>query len=106
MKPMHVKVSKTFAKYVNKFVQETGLAEEAAYREVSPINYPGGALEALDNGDTTTSGKCKVIEVFYKASDYACPTTLTTGYLISESHRRNIRTEAGLKEMLQDLIAI
>lgn len=103
---MQVKVSKTFAKYVNQFVQETGLAEEAAYREVSPINYPGGAREAVFNGDTTPKGKCKVIEVFYKASDYACPTTLTTGYLISESHRRNIKTEADLKEMLEDLIAI
>lgn len=80
---MQMKVSKTFARYVNKFVQKTGLDEEAAYREVSPINYPSGALEALNNGDTTPSGKCKVIEIFYKASDYTCPTTLATGYLIS-----------------------
>lgn len=103
---MQVKVSKTFAKYVNQFCQETGLAEEVAYREVSPINYPRGAREAVYNGDTTPKGKCKVIEIFYKASDYACPTTLTTGYLISESRRRNIKTEADLKEMLEDLIAI
>ena len=74
---MQVKVSKTFAKYVNQFVKETGLAEEAAYREVSPINYPGGAREAVYNGDTNPKGKCKVIEIFYMALDYACTTTLT-----------------------------
>ncbi len=103
---MQVKVSKAFAKYASNFVKETGLAEEAAYREVSSINHPGGAPEAIDNGDTTPSGKCKVIEIYYKADDYAIPTTLTTGYLISESRRRGIRTEADLKEMLQKLIAI
>lgn len=106
---MKIKATKTFARYVNNLVKTLGIAESAEFKLVGPMDYPGGTICNPDSDvdyDNTTD-RYRVIKVYYKYEDYACPCTISTPMLMEICDRlgEQISIEE-LNEELKNLIEI
>lgn len=110
---MKIKVSKTFANYINKCAKEMGFKAEAFVETMSDSRYGfcvGSVFDAVDNGDWDVDDKgrnvFKVIDIIYPG-DYFAPTKyLTTAQLNKEWRIRNGKTEQDLREMIRELCEI
>lgn len=108
---MKVKVSKTFAAFINKAAKELGFKAEASVVTMSSrsykLNVSMDLFEAEETGDYDfVEDECKAIKVVYPDDYYAMPKYLTTASLTKEFRRRGLTTEAELKEMLKDMCEI
>lgn len=108
---MNIKVSKVFARFINKTAKEMGFEAEAEVVTVSKNNYSfivgDDIFSAVIYGDYDYAcGVVKAIIVRYPDGYYACPKYLTTKLLIEEVKRRGVKDLEGLKDMLRDLLEI
>lgn len=109
---MKVKVSKTFAAYINKTAKALGFKAEASVVTMSERGYRlnvglDAMLDAQDNGDYDwAEGEYKVIRVVYPDGYCAMPKYLTTASLTREFRRCNVSTEDELQQMLRDMCEI
>lgn len=109
---MKVKVSKTFAAYINKTAKALGFKAEASVVTMSERGYGlnvglDAMLDAQDNDDYDfLEEEYKVIRVVYPDEYYAMPKYLTTASLTREYRRRNVSTESELQQMLRDMCEI
>ena len=109
---MKVKVSKTFAAYINKTAKALGFKAEASVVTMSERGYRlnvglDAMLDAQDNGDYDwAEDEYKVIRVVYPEEYYAMPKYLTTASLNKEYRRRGVTTDAELKEMVKEMVEI
>lgn len=103
---MVVKVSKTFAKWMNtcggQFTAEVVTMNQSQYGF-----HVGDQFEAMDAGDYDWEKRVfKAIMVTYPDDYYACPLYLTTARLSSEFRRRGVSNVAELKGMVLDMCEI
>jgi hypothetical protein len=109
---MKVKVSKTFAAYINKAAKALGFKAEASVVTMSERGYclnvgSDAMLDAQDNGDYDwAEDEYKVIRVAYPDEYYATPKYLTTAELTRECRRRGVTTENELQQMLRYMCEI
>lgn len=108
---MKIKVSKTFAKFINSVAQEQGWKVLAQVVTVSKEKYSfivgGDIYDAAEYGDYDyTTGKVKAIMLTYPAEYYSCGQYLTTKLLNKEFKRQNVSDVSGLKRMIRDLCEI
>lgn len=108
---MKVKVSKVFAAFINKAAKELGFKAQASVVTMSAHAYKMDVsmdlFAAEDCGDYDwTTGECKAIRVEYPAEYYAMPKYLTTAELTKACRRRQVTTEAELKDMVRYLCEV
>lgn len=108
---MKVKVSKTFAAYINKAAKELGFKVEASVVTMSgrayKMNVSMDLYEAEGTGDYDyVEDEAKAIRVEYPAEYYAMPKYITTAELNREYRRRRVETEQELKEMLREMCEV
>lgn len=109
---MKVKVSKTFAAYINKAAKALGFKAEASVVTMSERGYRlnvglNAMLDAQDNDDYDWGkDEYKVICVTYPDEYYATPKYLTTASLTREFRRRGVTTENELQQMLRYMCEI
>lgn len=109
---MNIKVSKTFANFINKTAKEMGFKAEASVVVLSENQAHGflgmeGMFDADDYGDyDIASNTYKAIRVVYPYEYYACPMFITTGMLVREWRRRGGTDVQDLKDMLREMIEI
>lgn len=109
---MKVKVSKVFAKFINKTAKELGFKAEAEVITMSERGYRlnvgiDAAFDAEDNGDYDWgTGEYRVIRVSYPYDFYAMPQYLTTASLNREFNRRGVSNADELKQMLRSMCEI
>lgn len=107
---MKIKVSKVFAKFITETAKENGAKFDAVVVEFSPAAYGlhvGDIYEACANGDySDETGRGRAIMIRYDWDCYACPRYLSTGELVREFWRRQVRDVNGLKNMILDLLCI
>ena len=109
---MVIKVSKTFAKFINTTAKEMGFECEASVVNLTENQAYGflgveGMFDADDYGDYDwESNTYKAIRVVYPYEYYACPLFIGTGMLVREWRRRGGKTEQDLKDILRDMLEI
>lgn len=104
---MIIKVSKTFAKFINETSKMRGLGACAEVVEFSESAYRWNV--SMHDGFTDynpNTGKYKAIQITFPADFYACPIYLTTEQLTREFRRYNVQNINDLRCMIQDLIEV
>ena len=107
---MVIKVSKVFARFMNKSAAAAGVEFSASVVSLDP-NYAGfvgvDPWEAYDHGDYDyNTGKIRAIMVNYPPEFYACARYVGTAELVKEFKRRGVRDAAGLSAMVVDMFSI
>ena len=108
---MKIGVTKTFAKFVNDTAKEMGFeahAEVVSIRSVSQYQLSVGDLgDAAEGGDYDwETRELKALMITYPAEYYATPVYFSTKRLVTEAHRRGVKTIEALKKMIRDLFEI
>lgn len=105
---MYIKVSKTFAAFINDTAARTGKRFAASVVSLSPrAALIAGLVPDLNTSDfDAETGKFKAIIVNYPPEFYACPLYLSTGRLVAEFRRRGVRDADGLRAMIVDLCEV
>ena len=108
---MKIKVSKTFAKFINETAKEMGFEVLAKVVEFSENAYKWNVsydvFRAYDYGDFDFSkGTYKAICLSYPASYYSCNRYLTTYELNKEFKSAGVQDIEGLKAMVRNMCEI
>ena len=105
---MQIKVSKTFAKFINQTARENGLKFEANYIEMGErfYNYYVGACWGSWHDYNAETGKYKVIQIVYPYDDHAATVQLSSARLWNLCDRYGVKTADDLKNMLIDVLSI
>ena len=107
---MQIKVSKTFANFINAVARTAGKQFSASLVRLSPSEYSytvGDVFDAEASGDWDyNASKAVAIRVDYPSDFFACPVYLSTARLNAEGRRRGVRDVAGLSAMLVDMLEI
>lgn len=109
---MKVKVSKTFAAFINRVAKELGFKCEASVVSMAERGYRlnlglDAAFDAEENGDFNwTTGEYKAIRIAYPSDYYAMSRYITTAQLTREFRRCHVTDETGLKDMVRTLCEI
>ena len=106
---MNIKVSKVFAKFINKTAKEMGFEAHAEVIALRSSAYTFATGTDIWDGECDydyATGTYKVIEVSYPYDFYATRRFLTTYELVKEFRRRGVETAEELKEMLKDMLEI
>ena len=108
---MKIKVSKTFAKFINDTAKELNFKVSAKVVELSENMYrlhvDCDLFRALDYGDfdiCTRTGKA--IMLVYPENYFACANYLTTYELNQEFKRYNVSSLEDLKSMIKNMCEI
>ena len=107
---MYIRVTKTFARFINKTAKEMGFKAHAKVITIPTAVYEfctgTSLLDAGNDYDYTTGTYCRVIEVSYPYKFYAVRKLLTTYELTREFRQRGVKTLEELKEMLRDMLEV
>ena len=106
---MNIKVSKTFAKFINNTAKEMGFEAHAEVIALRSSAYTFATGNDMWNGDCDYDWKTdtyRVIEVSYPWDFYATRRFLTTYELVNEFRKRGVKTVAELRDMLRDMLEI
>ena len=108
---MKIKVSKTFAKFINDTAKELNFKVSAKVVELSENSYrwnvDSDIFRALDYGDYDISNRTgKAIMLVYPEDYFACPNYLTTYQLTQEFKRNSVSSLEDLKNMIKNMCEI
>ena len=108
---MKIKVSKTFAKFINDTAKELNFKVSAKVVELSENSYrwnvDSDIFRALDYGDYDICSRTgKAIMLVYPEDYFACPNYLTTYQLNQEFKRYNVSSLEDLKSMIKNMCEI
>lgn len=108
---MKIKVSKTFAKFINDTAKELNFKVTAKVVELSENSYrwnvDNDLFRAFDFGDyNICTRKGKAIMLVYPENYCACANYLTTYQLNQEFKRYNVSTIEDLKSMIKNICEI
>lgn len=105
---MYIKVSKTFADFINKSAKEMNLNFRASVVELSEnaYNWYIGNISGSWLDYNSKTGKYKAIIVEYPAAYYASPLYLTTSRLHTQFNRFGVKSVEDLKSMIRDICEI
>ena len=107
---MYVKVSKVFAKFINKTAREMGFKCMAKVIKCNVNSYGfctgDDVIDARCYGDYNNDDTIKVLQVVYPYEYHACERLVTTRQLIEEFKRRKVSNFEDLKEMVRDMFEI
>lgn len=101
---MRVKVSKVFAKFIEKNC--AGLSAEVVEISADAYGYNVGSVWDAGDDYNPATGKFKAICVSYPPEWYASPRYISTAQILAEFHRKNVTTASGLVDMLNDWLQI
>lgn len=106
---MNIKVSKTFAKFINKTAKEMGFEAHAEVVALRSSAYTFATGVDMWDGECDydwETGTYRVIEVSYPYDFYATRKFLTTYELVSEFRKRGVKSVDELKDMLREMLEI
>lgn len=106
---MNIKVSKTFAKFINTTAKEMGFKAHAEVVALRSSAYTFATGVDMWDGECDydwETGTYRVIEVSYPYDFYATRKFLTTYELVSEFRKRGVKSVEDLKDMLREMLEI